>query len=179
MSDTTPIPDLQIRREGQREVRRHVRHYDLTAILSVGYRIRSPRGVQFRQWATSVLHEYMAKGFALDDQRLKNPPGPGVPDYFDELHERIRAHTSRRERSDRVIAPRAALGSSAAALLENSPEALGYALGHVLVVVLPARGGARTTPPTDDKRARFAGFPQPPPTTGARGVPDRDEVKRL
>jgi len=48
------------------------------------------RGTQFRQWATTRLKEYLVKGFVLDDERLKNPPGPGVPDYFDDLLERIR-----------------------------------------------------------------------------------------
>ena len=66
------------------------RHYRLEMILAVGYRVRSPRGTQFRQWATSRLTEYLVKGFTMDDKRLKNPPGSGVPDYFDELLERIR-----------------------------------------------------------------------------------------
>jgi len=81
---------LQVRVEGAREVRRNLKHYSLPAILAIGYRVRSPRGTQFRQWATARLEEYLVKGFVLDDERLKNPPGPGVPDYFDELLERIR-----------------------------------------------------------------------------------------
>jgi hypothetical protein len=79
-----------VRTEGTREVAREIEHYSLPAILAVGYRVRSQRGTQFRQWATARLSEYLVKGFTLDDQRLKNPPGPGVPDYFDELLERIR-----------------------------------------------------------------------------------------
>jgi hypothetical protein len=81
---------LQVRREGSRNVSRTLRHYRLEAILAVGYRVRSPRGTQFRQWATARLTEYLVKGFTMDDERLKNPPGPGIPDYFDELLERIR-----------------------------------------------------------------------------------------
>lgn len=81
---------LQVRTEGGREVQRKLRHYSLPAILAVGYRVRSPRGTMFRQWATARLSEYLVKGFAMDDERLKNPPGPGAPDYFDELLERIR-----------------------------------------------------------------------------------------
>ena len=83
---------LQVRREGSRNVRRAVKHYNLDAILSVGYRVRSDRGAQFRRWATERPREYLVKGFAMDDDRLKNPPveGLGVPDYFDELLERIR-----------------------------------------------------------------------------------------
>jgi len=79
-----------VRREGKREVARDVEHYNLSAILAVGYRVRSPRGTQFRQWATARLSEYLVKGFTLDDERLKNPPGKGHADYFDELLERIR-----------------------------------------------------------------------------------------
>jgi hypothetical protein len=78
---------LQVRPEGGREVRRTLRHYNLDAILAVGYRVRSPRGVQFRQWATARLREYIVKGFVLDDARLKEPGGI---DYFDELLARIR-----------------------------------------------------------------------------------------
>ena len=62
--------------------------YNLDAILAVGYRVRSPRGVQFRRWASTILKEYLAKGFVLDDERLKNPDGR--PDYFDEMLARIR-----------------------------------------------------------------------------------------
>jgi hypothetical protein len=65
-------------------------HYNLEMVLAVGYRVKSPRGTQFRQWATARLKEYLTKGFAMDDERLKNPPGSGIPDYFDELLERIR-----------------------------------------------------------------------------------------
>ena len=81
---------LQVRREGRREVTRTLRHYRLEVILAVGFRVRSHRGTQFRQWATVRLSEYLVKGFTLDDERLKNPPGKGQKDYFDELLERIR-----------------------------------------------------------------------------------------
>ena len=79
-----------VRLEGTREVAREVEHYSLPAILAVGYRVRSHRGTQFRQWATARLSEYLVKGFTMDDERLKNPPGQGHADYFDELLERIR-----------------------------------------------------------------------------------------
>ena len=62
--------------------------YSLDAILAVGYRVRSPRGVQFRRWASTILKEYLVKGFVMDDERLKNPDGR--PDYFDEMLARIR-----------------------------------------------------------------------------------------
>jgi hypothetical protein len=62
--------------------------YNLDAILAVGYRVRSPRGVQFRRWASVILKEFLLKGFVMDDERLKNPDGR--PDFFDEMLERIR-----------------------------------------------------------------------------------------
>jgi len=75
---------------GTRQVRRPVQHYLLEAILAVGFRVCSHRGTQFRKWANARLSEYLVKGFAMDDERLKNPPGEGHTDYFDELLERIR-----------------------------------------------------------------------------------------
>lgn len=77
-----------VQSEGSREVQRPVTLYNLDAILAVGYRVRSPRGVQFRRWASTILKDYLIKGFVLDDERLKNPDGR--PDYFDEMLERIR-----------------------------------------------------------------------------------------
>lgn len=79
---------LTVQIEGGREVQRSLTLYNLDAILAVGYRVRSPRGVQFRRWASTVLKEYLVKGFAMDDERLKNPDGR--PDYFDEMLARIR-----------------------------------------------------------------------------------------
>ncbi|WP_419739826.1 virulence RhuM family protein [Ruegeria sp.] len=81
-----------VRQEGTRQVARTIEHYNLDAILAVGYRVRSGRGVQFRRWATERLREYLVKGFTMDDERLKNTPADmtGIPDYFDELLERIR-----------------------------------------------------------------------------------------
>lgn len=79
---------LTVQIEGAREVRRSVTLYNLDAILAVGYRVRTLRGVQFRRWASMVLVEYLNKGFVMDDERLKNPDGR--PDYFDEMLARIR-----------------------------------------------------------------------------------------
>ena len=94
IDDATCKDYLQVRSEGTREVRRTLRHYSLPAVLAVGYRVRSARGSQFRQWATERLPEYVTKGFAMDEERLKNPPGPGVPDYFDTFID-IMAHAVR------------------------------------------------------------------------------------
>lgn len=81
---------LQVRTEGARQISRSLRFYNLDAIIAVGYRVRSARGTQFRKWATARLSEYLVKGFTMDDERLKNPPGPGATDYFDELLARVR-----------------------------------------------------------------------------------------
>jgi hypothetical protein len=78
-----------VQHEGTRDVARHVDHYNLDAILAVGYRVRSARGTAFRQWATHQLRELLVKGFVLDDERLKEGRTIGA-DYFDELLERIR-----------------------------------------------------------------------------------------
>jgi len=98
LAEATCKEYLQVRQEGLREVSRQLLHYRLEAILAVGFRVRSQRGTQFRQWAISRLEEYLRKGFTMDDERLKNPPGSGVPDYFDELLERIRAIRSSERR---------------------------------------------------------------------------------
>lgn len=76
-----------VQMEGDRQVAREICYYNLDVIISVGYRVKSKRGTQFRIWATNILKEYMRKGFALDDERLKNLGGGG---YFKELLERIR-----------------------------------------------------------------------------------------
>lgn len=79
---------LQVRSEGGRNVARTLRHYSLPAILAVGYRVRSPRGTQFRRWTTARLSEYLVKGFTMDDEWLRSPPGPGLRDYLDHPFER-------------------------------------------------------------------------------------------
>lgn len=80
---------LQVQKEGQRKVQREVRIYNLQMVLAIGYRVRNNIGIHFRNWASSILAEYMQKGFAMNDERLKEPREFGA-DYFDELLERIR-----------------------------------------------------------------------------------------
>jgi hypothetical protein len=88
------LPESTIRKfrivqtEGNRQVARTVEFYNLEVIIAVGYRVRSHRGTQFRQWATEHLREYIIKGFTLDDERLSEQGGI---EYFDELLDRIRA----------------------------------------------------------------------------------------
>ena len=78
---------LTVQKEGNRKIERNIAFYNLDMILAIGYRVRSPRGVQFRKYASTVLKEYLIKGFAMDDDRLKNFGGGN---YFKELLERIR-----------------------------------------------------------------------------------------
>ena len=85
--EATVKKSLTVRQEGARTVQRELDYYNLYMILAVGYRVRSPRGTEFRQWATRHLAEYLVKGFVMNDERLKNPGGW---DYFDELLARIR-----------------------------------------------------------------------------------------
>jgi hypothetical protein len=88
LEESATVKDyLTVQKEGNRAVQRSIQVYNLDMILSVGYRVKSLRGTQFRQWATTHLREYLVKGFVMDDARLKEPGGW---DYFDELLERIR-----------------------------------------------------------------------------------------
>lgn len=80
-----------VQSEGNRTVNRRMKFYSLDAIISVGYRVNSRRATQFRIWATSILKEYMTKGFAMDDERLKQGRTAFGKDYFRELLERVRS----------------------------------------------------------------------------------------
>lgn len=92
LSPDTTISKMEIvQKEGSRSVKRAIDYYNLDAIISVGYRVNSHRATQFRIWATSVLREYMIKGFALDDDRLKQGKTLFNKDYFRELLERVRS----------------------------------------------------------------------------------------
>lgn len=88
LSETATVANFAtVQTEGERKVSRDITYYNLDVIISVGYRVKSQRGVQFRLWASSVLKDYIRKGFALDDERLK---GHGGGDYWKELLDRIR-----------------------------------------------------------------------------------------
>lgn len=86
-SEATVAKFATVQTEGNRQATRDIDYYNLDVIISVGYRVKSLRGTQFRIWASSVLKEYMKKGFALDDDHLKHLGGGN---YFDELLARIR-----------------------------------------------------------------------------------------
>lgn len=93
----------QVQIEGSREVSRLVDFYILDAIIAVGYRVNSKKATRFRQWATKTLHEYIQKGFILNDELLKNGH-PFGKDYFDELLERIREIRASERRAYQKIA---------------------------------------------------------------------------
>ena len=94
---------LVVRQEGSRQVRRTLEHYNLDAIIAVGYRVNSKKATRFRQWATKTLKEYITKGFVLNDDMLKNGK-PFGRDYFDELLERIREIRASERRAYQKIA---------------------------------------------------------------------------
>lgn len=141
---------LQVRTEGNRSISRTLRHYGLPAILAVGYRVRSHRGTQFRQWATTRLSEYLVKGFTMDDERLKNPPGKGQKDYFDELLERIRdIRSSERRFYQKVLdiyatsvdySPNSAISERFFATVQNKMHWAAH--GHTAAEVIAGRADA-------------------------------------
>lgn len=94
---------LVVRKEGKRNVRREIEHYNLDAIIAVGYRVNSKKATRFRQWATKTLKEYIQKGFVLNDEMMKNGR-PFGKDYFDELLERIREIRASERRAYQKIA---------------------------------------------------------------------------
>lgn len=102
-ADSTIKDFLIVQTEGKREVSRKVQFYSLDMIIAVGYRVNSKKATRFRQWATKTLHEYIQKGFVLNDELLKNGK-PFGKDYFDELLERIREIRASERRAYQKIA---------------------------------------------------------------------------
>lgn len=138
-----------VQTEGSREVTRERDHYNLDMILAVGYRVRSNVGIHFRRWASGILTEYMKKGFALNDERLRNPKEFGA-DYFDELLERIRDIRASEKRLYQKVKEIFALSvdydsqSQAAQLFFKSVQnKLEYAAtGHTAPEIIAARADA-------------------------------------
>ena len=138
-----------VQTEGNRKVNREIKHYNLDMILAVGYRVRSNVGIHFRRWASSVLTEYMKKGFVLNDERLRNPREFGA-DYFDELLERIRDIRASEKRVYQKVKDIFALSvdydrrSNAAQLFFKSVQnKLEYAsTGHTAAEIIAARADA-------------------------------------
>ena len=103
LPEATAKKFLVVRKEGARNVRREIDHYNLDAIIAVGYRVNSKKATRFRQWATKTLKEYIQKGFVLNDEMMKNGR-PFGKDYFDELLERIREIRASERRAYQKIA---------------------------------------------------------------------------
>jgi hypothetical protein len=142
---------LTVQTEGKRTVKRTVSLYSLDLILAIGYRVRSPRGVQFRQWATTHLREFLIKGFVMDDARLKDPRGW---DHFDELLARIREIRASEKRFYQKVRDLFALSSdyqatereTALFFAEAKNKLLYAATGRTageLIVARAARGAGR------------------------------------
>ncbi|OHA24350.1 MAG: hypothetical protein A3B11_02220 [Candidatus Taylorbacteria bacterium RIFCSPLOWO2_01_FULL_44_26] len=144
----TTKESLVVQKEGNRSVKREIRMYNLDAIISLGYRVNSIRGTQFRIWATNRLREYIIKGFTLDDERLKNGKKES---YFDELIERVRAiRTSERNFYQKITDiyatsldydPKSLLTKNFFATVQNKMH---YGIhGHTAAEVIVARADAK------------------------------------
>lgn len=146
-AEGTVKDNLTVQTEGRRRVSRSIKMYRLDMILAVGYRVRSPRGVQFRQWATATLGEYLAKGFVMNDERLNNPGGW---DYFDELLARIRDIRASEKRFHQKIRDLFALSqdhpddpnASALFFTEVQNKMLHAVTGHTAAELVVARADA-------------------------------------
>jgi hypothetical protein len=177
---------LQVRQEGARSLTRNLRHYRLEAILAVGYRVRSHRGTQFRQWATARLAEYLVKGFAMDDERLKNPPGPGQTDYFDDLLARIRdIRSSERRFYQKVLdiystsidyTPNAEASQLFFATVQNKMHWAAH--GHTAAEVIHARAES-TKPQMGLQTTRPGGVIRKDDVSVAKNYLDEEELNAL
>ena len=172
--------------EGSRQITREVEHYNLEAILSVGYRVRSHRGTQFRQWVTPLLSEYLVKGFAMDDERLKNPPGKGNKDYFDEQLERIRdIRSSERRFYQKVLdiyatsvdyTPNTEMSQQFFATVQNKMHWAGH--GHTAAEVIHQRADA-AKPFMGLKTTRPGGIVRKEDVSIAKNYLNEDELQVL
>jgi len=177
---------LTVRLEGKRQVSRSVESYSLDAIIAVGYRVKSHRGTQFRQWATARLSEYLVKGFTMDGERLKNPPGKGQVDYFDELLERIRdIRSSERRFYQKVLdiyatsvdyKPDAEMTQNFFATVQNKMHWAAH--GHTAAEVVHDRSDA-TQPFMGLKTTRPGGLIRKEDVTIAKNYLSEDELQIL
>jgi len=160
--------------------------YNLDAIIAVGYRVKSHRGTQFRQWATARLSEYLVKGFTMDDERLKNPPGKGQTDYFEELLERIRdIRSSERRFYQKVLdiyatsvdyTPDAEMTQDFFATVQNKMHWAAH--GHTAAEVIYERSDAKQSF-MGLKTTRSGGFIRKEDVTIAKNYLTEDELQIL
>lgn len=135
LQESSTIREFRIvQNEGGREVTRNTKFYNLDMILAIGYRVRSNVGMQFRNWTSRVLKEYMQKGFVMDDERLKNPKKFG-DDYFDELLERIRDIRASEKRFYQKIKDIYSLSVDYNPALENTKDFFATAQNKLLYAV--------------------------------------------
>jgi hypothetical protein len=163
-----------------------VDYYNLDVIISVGYRVKSHRGTQFRIWATQRLREYIIKGFTMDDERLKNPPGKGQKDYFDEQLERIRdIRSSERRFYQKVLdiyatsvdyAPDTELSQNFFATVQNKMHWATH--GQTAAEVIHARADARQ-PMMGLKTTRPGGILRREDVAIAKNYLNEDELQAL
>lgn len=174
---------LTVQTEGNRQVQRAIASYNLELILAIGYRIRSPRGTQFRQWATKHLKEFLVKGFVMDDERLKNPV---AGDYFDELLARIRdIRTSERRFYQKVLdiyatsvdyTPNAEASQQFFAVVQNKMHWATH--GHTAAEVIAQRADA-TKPFMGLQSTRAGGLVRKDDVTIAKNYLTQDELEVL
>jgi len=175
-----------VQNEGKRTVSRNIEFYSLDVIIAVGYRVKSHRGTQFRQWATARLSEYLVKGFTMDDERLKNPPGKGQTDYFDGLLERIRdIRSSERRFYQKVLdiyatsvdyAPDAEMTQDFFATIQNKMHWAAH--GHTAAEVIHQRADAKQ-PFMGLKTTRPGGIIRKEDLTVAKNYLTEDELQTL
>ncbi|GHU06004.1 DNA-binding protein [Betaproteobacteria bacterium] len=159
LSRATCNSELQVRQEGKRQVRREVYYFNLDMILAIGYRATTPRAVQFRQWATSVLHEYLQKGFVMDDERLKDPGGD---DYFDEIVERIRDIRASEKRFYQKVRELFAATSADYDKTAETARAFFAAIQNKLLFAVTGRTAAEIVVERSDAQARDMGLTNHP-----------------
>jgi hypothetical protein len=162
------------------------KHFNLEVIIAVGYRVKSHRGTQFRQWATARLSEYIVKGFTMDDERLKNPPGKGHTDYFDGLLERIRdIRSSERRFYQKVLdiyatsvdyAPDAEMTQAFFATVQNKMHWATH--GHTAAEVIHKRADAKQ-PFMGLKTTRPGGIIRKEDVTVAKNYLTEEELQTL
>jgi hypothetical protein len=184
--EATVAKSATVQTEGGKQVTRGIEFFNLDVIISVGYRVKSHRGTQFRIWATQRLREYIVKGFTMDDERLKNPPGKGHKDYFEEQLERIRdIRSSERRFYQKVLdiyatsvdyTPDAAMSQQFFATVQNKMHWATH--GHTAAEVIHARADA-SQPHMGLKTTRPGGIVRREDVTIAKNYLNEEELHAL
>ncbi len=181
--EATVKESLTVQTEGERQVERMITFYNLDLILAIGFRVRSARGTQFRQWATTNLREYLVKGFVMDDERLKNPK---ATDYFEELLARIRdIRSSERRFYQKVLdiyatsvdySPSTEMSQLFFATVQNKMHWATH--GHTAAEIINERADA-TQPQMGIKTTRPGGIIRKEDVSIAKNYLDEEELNTL